>query len=159
MLIYTCQEFAGLFFILACSFTRPGRDCCYCARQTFFFSLQLLHSLGESPPSRLHTPAYLCVRVTPAPGTGKTSMKPLVSHTEISCIIGSSCSWVTSTDSFGKPDWVLSPVGVLVPQERQQLLLENRSSHGDVEGRQSCSSPWMGTGFLPVLGQQQEPAG
>ncbi|XP_055571707.1 leukocyte tyrosine kinase receptor [Falco biarmicus] len=56
------------------------------------------------------------------------------SKPEIPCIIGSSCSWVTSTDSFGKPDWVLSPVGVLVPQERQQLLLENRSSHGDVEG-------------------------
>ncbi|XP_037993377.1 leukocyte tyrosine kinase receptor isoform X1 [Motacilla alba alba] len=53
---------------------------------------------------------------------------------EISCVIGSSCSWVTSTDSFGKPDWVLSSIGVLASQERQQMLLENSSSHGDVEG-------------------------
>ncbi|PKU35609.1 leukocyte tyrosine kinase receptor [Limosa lapponica baueri] len=53
---------------------------------------------------------------------------------ELSCIIGSSCSWVTSTDNFGKPDWVLSSVGVLVSQERQQLVLENSSSRGDVEG-------------------------
>ncbi|XP_068049569.1 leukocyte tyrosine kinase receptor isoform X2 [Anomalospiza imberbis] len=53
---------------------------------------------------------------------------------EISCIIGSSCSWVTSTDSFGKPDWVLSSIGVLASQERQQTLMENSSSNGDVEG-------------------------
>eukprot|EP00076_Gallus_gallus_P009771 XP_004941681.1 leukocyte tyrosine kinase receptor [Gallus gallus] len=56
------------------------------------------------------------------------------SEPEISCIIGSSCSWMTSTDSFGKPDWVLSSVSVLVSQERQQLLLENSSSQGGVEG-------------------------
>lgn len=56
--------------------------------------------------------------------------------TEISCIITSSCSWMTSTDSFGRPDWVLSSVSVLVSQERQQLLLENSSSQGGVEGRQ-----------------------
>ncbi|XP_064514145.1 leukocyte tyrosine kinase receptor [Pseudopipra pipra] len=56
------------------------------------------------------------------------------SKPEVSCVIGSSCSWVTSTDSFGKPDWVLSSIGVLVSQERQQLLLENSSSCGDVEG-------------------------
>ncbi|RLW10219.1 hypothetical protein DV515_00002295, partial [Chloebia gouldiae] len=49
-------------------------------------------------------------------------------------MIGSSCSWVTSTDSFGKPDWVLSSIGVLGSQERQQMLLENSSSNGDVEG-------------------------
>ncbi|XP_041316025.1 leukocyte tyrosine kinase receptor [Pyrgilauda ruficollis] len=70
---------------------------------------------------------------------------------EISCIIGSSCSWVTSTDSFGKPDWVLSSIGVLASQERQQILLENSSSHGDVEGRQSYSSPRMDAYFCPAL--------
>ncbi|OXB61148.1 hypothetical protein ASZ78_008432 [Callipepla squamata] len=56
------------------------------------------------------------------------------SQPEISCIIGSGCSWMTSTDSSGKPDWVLSSVSVLVSQERQQLLLENSSSQGGVEG-------------------------
>ncbi|XP_071415551.1 leukocyte tyrosine kinase receptor [Pithys albifrons albifrons] len=56
------------------------------------------------------------------------------SKTEVSCIIGSSCSWVASTDGFGKPDWVLSSIGVLMSQERQQLLLENSSTHRDVEG-------------------------
>ncbi|XP_065611662.1 leukocyte tyrosine kinase receptor [Cyrtonyx montezumae] len=56
------------------------------------------------------------------------------SEPEISCIIGSSCSWMTSTDSFGNPDWVLSSVSVLVSQERQQLLLENSSSQGGVGG-------------------------
>lgn len=67
---------------------------------------------------------------------------------------------MTSTDSFGKPDWVLSSVGVLVSQERQQLLLENSSSRGDVEGR----LPSNGHLLSPSTGsscewQQHEPAG
>jgi len=57
---------------------------------------------------------------------------------------------MTSTDSFGKPDWVLSSVSVLVSQERQQLLLENSSSQGGVEGRQSYSFPPVDICFLPA---------
>lgn len=58
---------------------------------------------------------------------------------------------MTSTDNFGNPDWVLSSLDVLVSQERQQLLLENSSSRGDVEGRQSYSSPQVDMFFLPAL--------
>ncbi|RMC00368.1 hypothetical protein DUI87_22976 [Hirundo rustica rustica] len=70
---------------------------------------------------------------------------------EVSCVIGSSCSWVTSTDSFGKPDWVLSSIGVLASQERQQMPLENNSSCENVEGRQSYSSPRMDACFHAAL--------
>lgn len=113
----------------------------------------------------LHHPSFMYPHHPSPLNWGRPQWNLWFLVTEISCVVGSSCSWVTSTDSFGKPDWVLSSVGVLVSQERQHLLLENSSSHGDVEGRQSFGSPQMEGHMISASTgsscgwQQQEPAG
>lgn len=133
----------------------PTAETVFTAQGKLLSSLQFFHFLGQR--ALIHCiSAHSCPHISPAFLNGKSlwwnEWKLLFLITEISCIIGSSCSWVTSTDSFGKPDWVLSSVGVLVSQDRQQLLLENSSSRGDVEGRQSYSSrpPRLDTCFLPA---------
>lgn len=115
---------------------------CYYPRQNFFFLLSSSISWEIEPPYAVH----LVTHVPPA-----THKNLWFLTTEVSCTIGSSCSWVTSTDSFGKPDWMLSSIGVLASQERQQMLLESNSSCEDGEGRQSCSSPRMDACFCPSL--------
>ncbi|KAH0620623.1 hypothetical protein JD844_021276 [Phrynosoma platyrhinos] len=53
--------------------------------------------------------------------------------TETPCNLGWNCSWVTSTNAAGKPDWLLSSVVTLMSQEDQQIM-ENSSSNRDLEG-------------------------
>lgn len=78
MLIYTCQEFEGLFFFLACPTPTLGNTR-YCTRQTFFFPFNSSISWEREP---LYTVDLLIhVPISPLhPELGKASMKPLVSH-------------------------------------------------------------------------------
>nr|XP_060616728.1 leukocyte tyrosine kinase receptor isoform X1 [Anolis sagrei ordinatus] len=55
------------------------------------------------------------------------------SYPEIPCNLGWNCSWVTSSNAAGKPDWILSSVVTLMSQEDQQIM-ENSSSNRDLEG-------------------------
>nr|XP_056707859.1 leukocyte tyrosine kinase receptor [Euleptes europaea] len=55
------------------------------------------------------------------------------SHPETPCNFGRNCSWVTSMDASGKPDWTLSSVVALTSQEQQQIM-ENSSSNRDLKG-------------------------
>nr|XP_028579164.1 leukocyte tyrosine kinase receptor isoform X1 [Podarcis muralis] len=55
------------------------------------------------------------------------------SHPETTCNFGWNCSWVSSTNASGKPDWLLSSVVVLTSQEPQQII-ENNSSNRKLEG-------------------------
>nr|XP_020649442.1 leukocyte tyrosine kinase receptor [Pogona vitticeps] len=55
------------------------------------------------------------------------------SHSETPCHIGWNCTWVTSADASGKPDWLLSSVLALMSQKDQQIM-ENSSSNRDLEG-------------------------
>ncbi|XP_067414052.1 leukocyte tyrosine kinase receptor [Emydura macquarii macquarii] len=83
--------------------------------------------LYEKNPSLLSTPPRL------SPGKNVMVSSDQSSSPETSCTYGSSCSWVTSTDISGKPDWVPSSMSALVSQEQRQLL-KNSSSSGDIEG-------------------------
>ncbi|XP_077178934.1 leukocyte tyrosine kinase receptor isoform X2 [Paroedura picta] len=55
------------------------------------------------------------------------------SHPETPCNFGWNCSWVTSADASGKPDWMLSSVLALTSQEWEQIM-ENSSSNRYLEG-------------------------
>lgn len=143
-----CQEFAG--FILTHSLTCSGRDFLAIAQGKIYFSSSILPFIGRFNPHTL----YIWSLTWPL-SQDKPHWNLWFLTAEVSCIIGSSCSWVTSTDSFGKPDWVLSSIGVLASQERQQMLLENSSSHADAAGRQSCSAPGLDPAFTQLSGQQE----
>ncbi|XP_061467361.1 leukocyte tyrosine kinase receptor isoform X2 [Rhineura floridana] len=52
---------------------------------------------------------------------------------ETSCNFGWNCSWVSSTNASGKPDWLLSSVVALTSQQHQQIM-ENSSSNRNLEG-------------------------
>lgn len=132
-------------------FTHPGRDFVVIAQDKLSFLPSTLPFLGRESAHTLYIFSFMCPHYPCPLKWGRPPWNFWFLITEISCNIGSSCSWVTSTDSFGKPDWVLSSVSGLVSQERQQQLLENSSSREDVEGRQSYSSPRMDIHFLPAL--------
>ncbi|XP_060119311.1 leukocyte tyrosine kinase receptor [Heteronotia binoei] len=55
------------------------------------------------------------------------------SSPETPCNFGWNCSWVTSADASGKPDWMLSSVLALSSQEQQQIM-ENSSANRYLEG-------------------------
>uniref|UniRef100_A0A8C3HID5 Tyrosine-protein kinase receptor n=1 Tax=Chrysemys picta bellii TaxID=8478 RepID=A0A8C3HID5_CHRPI len=83
--------------------------------------------IHEKNPSLLSPPPRL------PPGKNVMVSSDQSSSPETSCTYGSICSWVTSTDTSGKPDWVLSSMSALVSQQQRQVL-ENHSSRGDKEG-------------------------
>ncbi|XP_065259719.1 leukocyte tyrosine kinase receptor [Emys orbicularis] len=95
-----------------------------CIKEDVAVSCSGLH---EKNPSLLSPPPRL------SPGKNMMVSSDQSSSPETSCTYGSICSWVTSTDTSGKPDWVLSSMSALVPQQQGQVL-ENHSSRGDKEG-------------------------
>ncbi|XP_066469825.1 leukocyte tyrosine kinase receptor [Tiliqua scincoides] len=78
-------------------------------------------------PSFLHIPSRL------SPSRNGIVSSDQSSHSEMPCYFGWNCSWSTSTDASGKPDWLLSSVIALTSQEPQQDM-ENSSSNRNLEG-------------------------
>ncbi|XP_065449204.1 leukocyte tyrosine kinase receptor isoform X17 [Chrysemys picta bellii] len=95
-----------------------------CIKEDVAVSCSGIH---EKNPSLLSPPPRL------PPGKNVMVSSDQSSSPETSCTYGSICSWVTSTDTSGKPDWVLSSMSALVSQQQRQVL-ENHSSRGDKEG-------------------------
>ncbi|XP_048340132.1 leukocyte tyrosine kinase receptor isoform X2 [Sphaerodactylus townsendi] len=82
---------------------------------------------GEKPSF-----SYAPPRLSPS-GNGMVSSDQS-SYPETPCNFGWNCSWVTSADASGKPDWTLSSVVALTSPQEQQQILENSSSNRDLEG-------------------------
>ncbi|XP_053140535.1 leukocyte tyrosine kinase receptor [Hemicordylus capensis] len=101
------------------------------------FSLQLVLwtttlVVDVSNGSNERTPAFLYIPPRLPPSKNGMVSSDQSSHPEMPCNFGWNCSWVTSTDASGKPDWLLSSVVALTSREEQQIM-ENSSSNRELE--------------------------
>ncbi|KAJ6667330.1 hypothetical protein lerEdw1_017308 [Lerista edwardsae] len=80
-----------------------------------------------------HSVKYLKLSILIIPLDDCPNYSFVLLMTEMSCNFGWNCSWSTSTDASGNPDWVLSSVIALLPQEQQQVV-EDSSSNRNLEG-------------------------
>ncbi|XP_042301306.1 leukocyte tyrosine kinase receptor isoform X2 [Sceloporus undulatus] len=90
-------------------------------------------SVAFSTRSDEKASAFLYAPPRLSPSKNRMISSDQSSHSETPCNLGWNCSWVTSTNAAGKPDWLLSSVVALMSQEDQQIM-ENSSSNRDLEG-------------------------